>query len=133
MPESADYARLKEVVDLFTNNLLFLLIAYFFGLKGLNFRRLTLMGKMLCLSALTMCALYVLAFVRQWVSIELLWWVTAVVRVYLVYVLFRALQSMSWTYGGWGALHRRAWRNLKEMIRLRRIPIEYDPADRRVD
>lgn len=119
-----------EAVDLFFNNLIFLVLGAFFTLKGLNFRRVSLLGRMLALDSLTMGALFFLAFADQWWNWDGLWWVRVAVRVYLTVILFKTLMVMSWTYGGWKAMHLRAWRNLKEIVRLRHIPIEYGPDDR---
>lgn len=119
-----------EIVDLLLGNIALLILAYFFFLKGLNFRRITLLGRMLCIEAITLGFLFLAAWIGMWLKWEGVWWIRMTIRAYLIMITFRSLVSMSWTYGGWKAMHRRAWRNLKEMVRLRRIPIEYGPGDR---
>lgn len=122
-----------KAIDLLFDNIIYLVLWYFFTLKGLNFRRITLLGRMLAIDALTMGALFLLAFIGQWWAWEGIWWFRIGIRVFLAFILFRTLLVMSWTYGGWKAMHLRAWRNLKEIVRLRHIPIEYGPGDRVVD
>jgi hypothetical protein len=122
-----------DAIDLIFNNIIFLVLAYFFTLKGLNFRRLTLLGRMLALDAIVLGVLFLFGFIGQWIPWDGVWWVRVAIRGYLLFIMFRTLLVMSWTYGGWGAMHRRAWRNLKEIIKSRHIPVEYGPTDRWVD
>ncbi len=128
--DTAEFRAWLDLADLFFDNFAFLILAYLFALKGLNFRRLTLLGRMLSAVALSMALVYVLAFIWPWWTPEWFQWVRRAARLMLIIYLVKAVLAMSWTYGGWKAMHLRAWRNLCEMVKLRHIPIEYDRADR---
>ena len=105
--------------DVGLTEILLLTIAYVLLLKGLNLRRITPLGKWLALNNLAFAFVYFCAAVSFVVDpFRSTGW-SYFVRFLILFTVLRVLIEMSRAFGGWWAIHVRAWHSLIDWV-LRR-------------
>ncbi len=101
-----------------------LLIAYVLALKALNLTRRTTFGWKMTNLNLVFSLAYLALFLGVWIVFFRSDPWRYIIRAMVFIAVMRVLLEMRWVYGGWGALHRRAWLSLKAYARRERPDFE---------
>ena len=105
----------KTAFDFALNEVLLVTICYTLTLKALNIRRLSRLGATIAANNLAFVLAYGSAALAMWVSVFASDPWRYFIRFAVLITAIGVLVELQRAYGGWKALHLRAWLSLKEL------------------
>jgi len=106
----------RGLINFVLNEVVLFTLFYVLGLKGLNIARETGLGRWMSNNNIAFSIVYFGSAIAAWIAIFASEPWRYFARLLILFTAIRVLIEMKSAYGGWVALHVRAWRNLRVIV-----------------